>query len=114
MLFPADDDLLVRAADLNHVERRARGHAQSLALAHGEVVNAAVLADDFAICRDEIAGSIRQRLALLGEISIDKPLVVTAGDETDFLRVRLLCERKAMLAGKLADRRRPHFCYRNT
>ena len=42
----ADDDLARVSLDLNHVKRRTRGHAEALALAHGEVVDAAMLAND--------------------------------------------------------------------
>src|ERR1700686_3087253 len=103
MLFPADDYLLVRAADLDDVERRAGGNAESLALADGEVVNASVLAYDFAVCGDEIAGRLGQCLALLGEVGIDEALVVAARDEADFLRVRLLRESEAVMSREFAD-----------
>src|SRR5579863_8465688 len=76
MLFPADDDLLISAADLDDVERRAGGYAESLALADGEVVNAGVLAENFAGGGDEVAGGVGQGLALLGEVSVDEALVV--------------------------------------
>src|SRR6266536_1744309 len=59
MLFPADHDLLVRAADLDNVERRACGHAQSLTLTHGEIVNASMFADHFTTGSDKIAGCVR-------------------------------------------------------
>src|SRR6266567_3127280 len=103
MLFPADNHLLVRAADLDDVERRTRGDAKSLALAHSEVVNAAVLADDFSIRSDQIAGGVRQCLALLGKVGIDKALVVAAGDKANFLRVGLFGERQAVLASEFAN-----------
>ena len=48
----ADDDLALVALDLDHVERRTGGDAQALALAYGEVVNAVVLADYFAVGSD--------------------------------------------------------------
>ena len=93
----ADHHLASVSLDLNYVERRARGHAKSLALAHGEVVNAAVLAYDFAVGRDQFAGRVGQRLALLRQISVQKLLVVTAGDKADFLRVRLLGQGQSVL-----------------
>src|ERR1700722_4839240 len=103
IFFSADDDLLVRAADLNHVERRTGGHAESFALADGEVVNAVVLADDFAAGGDQLAGGVGQCFALFGEKSVDEALVIAAGDETDFLRVGLLGRGEAVLAGEVAD-----------
>ena len=86
----ADHDLARVSLDLNHVERRTRGYAKTLALAHGEVVDAAVLADDFAIGGDQLAGGIGQGLALLRKIGVEKLLVVAAGNKTDFLGVGLL------------------------
>jgi len=65
MLFAADNHLLLRAADLDDIERRAGGYAESLALADGEVVNARMLAEDFAAGRDQLAGGVGQGLALL-------------------------------------------------
>ena len=70
---------------------------KSLALSDGEVVNAAVLADDFAVGGDQLSGGIGQRLALLGQIGVEKVLVVAAGDKADFLRVGLLGQRQPVL-----------------
>src|SRR2546423_10167215 len=112
MLFTTDSDLLVGAADLDHIERRSGRYAKSLALANREIVNATVLADHVAVCGHQIAGSVGQSLALLREISIDKPLVVAPGNEANLLRVRLLCQRKAMLAGEIADLRLHHVAER--
>ena len=42
-------------------------------------------------------------LALLGEVGVDEALVVAAGDKANFLRVGLLREREAVLAGEFAD-----------
>src|SRR5271163_4016749 len=103
MLFPADYHPLVGAADLNHIERRAGGYAESLALANREIVNAVVRTDNFAIGCYQIAGGVGQRFTLIGEISVNEALVVAAGDETDFLRVGLPRQRKAVLARKVAD-----------
>ena len=66
-------------------------------------MNAGVLADDFAAGGDELAGGVGQGLALLGEIGVDKALVVAAGDEADFLRVGLFGDHEAVLAGEFAD-----------
>ena len=103
MIFPADHDLLVRAADLNHVERRSRSHAESLTLAHREIVDAGVLADDFAVRGDKVAGSVWQCFALLSEVGIDEALVIATRHEANFLRVRLLRERQPVLTRKFAD-----------
>ena len=103
MLIAADDDLLVGAADLDDIERRSRGHAESLALADGKVVNAGMLADHVAVCGDEVAGGVGQGSTLLGEVGVDETLVVAAGNETDLLGVGLLCEREAVLAGQFAN-----------
>src|SRR5256885_6883631 len=108
MLGIPDDDLLVGTADLNDVEGRAGGDAESLALADGEVVNAGVLANDFAAGCDKFAGGRGQRLALLGQVGVDEALVVAAGDEANFLRVRLLSERESVLAREFADFRLGH------
>ncbi len=80
----ADHHLAGVSLDLDHVKRRTRGHAKALALTHGEVVDAAMLANDFAVGRDQLAGSVGQRLALLGQIGVEKLLVVAAGNESRF------------------------------
>src|SRR6185295_5729539 len=98
----ADYHLSSVSLDLYYVKRRTSGDAQSLTLAHGEVVDAAMLAYDFAVGSDQFAGCVRQRLALLRQIGIEKLLVITAGDEADFLRVRLLRQSQTMLLGELA------------
>src|SRR5450755_2780801 len=102
MLFSADDDLLVRAADLDHVERRAGGYAESLALADREIVNASVLTDDVAVGGDEVASGVRQGLALLGEVGVDEALVVATGDKANLLRVGLFREGETVLAREFA------------
>ena len=104
MLLPAHDHLLIGAADLDNVEWRSRGHAQSLALADSEVVNAGVLADDFAVRGYQVTRRVGQSLALLGEIGVDETLVVAAGNEADFLRVGLLSECQSVLASEFANR----------
>ena len=83
--------------DLDHVERRTCRYAQSLALAHGEVVDAAMLAYDFAIGGNQFAGSVGQGLALLRQVGVEKLLVVAAGNKADFLRVGLLGQGQSML-----------------
>src|SRR5271167_4670830 len=103
MFFATHDNLLVGAADLDDVERRTRGHAESLTLAHSEVVNAAVFAEDFSVCSHQVARGVGQSLALLSEVSVDEALVVATGDEANFLGVGLLREREAMMAGQFAD-----------
>src|SRR6266496_2842096 len=109
MLFPAHDYLPARAADLDHVEWRSGGYAESLALSDGEIVNAAVRSDRLTVRSHEFARSIWQRLTLLGKVGIDKALVVAAGDEADFLRVGLLRERETMMAGECANFGLNHF-----
>ena len=105
----ADHHLASVSLDLNHVERRTSGHAQSLALAHGEVVNAAVLADDFAVGGDQFARGVGQRLALLRQIGVEKLLVVAAGDKADFLRVRLLRQGQPVLLAPVREPRASSF-----
>src|SRR5579864_8472544 len=112
MLVSADDDLLVGAADLDDVERRSGCNAESLALAYGEVVNAGMLADHFAVCGHQVACSIRQALSLLGEVGVDKALVIASGDEADFLRVGLLGNCQSVTMRSLADLRLGHISER--
>ena len=95
----ADHHLASVSLDLYYVEWRTSRDAQSLALAHGEVMDAAMLAYDFAVGSDQFARSVRQGLALLRQVSIEKLLVVTAGDKADFLRVRLLGQGQTVLVG---------------
>src|SRR5689334_22558531 len=111
-IIAADGHLAADAVDLDDVERRAGGDAQSLALADGEVVNAVMTAEDAAIAGDEFAGGVRELLALLGEIRVNEALVVAAGDEADLLRVGLFRQRQAVLAGELAHLRLAHFAQR--
>ena len=103
MLVSADDYLLIGSADLDDVERRSRRHAESLALADGEIVNAAVLADHFAARRHQFAGGVGQEPRLLGEIGVDEALVIAAGDKTDLLRIGLLGDGKPVLARQFAN-----------
>src|SRR5579863_6392215 len=112
MFVTTHDDLLLRAADLDHVQRRSSGDAKSLSLTDREVMNAGVLADDFTTCSHEFASCIRQRLTLLGEIGIDEALIVSAGDEADLLRVGLLGKRQTVLARKFAHLRLLHVSQR--
>src|SRR5947209_11485203 len=103
MLFPADSDLLIRAANLDDVERRSRGHAKPFALADGKVVNARVLPDHLTVCGYQVSGGVGQGLALLGQISVDEALVIAAADKAYLLRVRLLGEGQAMLVCQYTD-----------
>src|SRR5271169_3278801 len=103
MFFPTHHNPLVGAADLDDVERRARGHAESLTLAHGEVVNAAVFAEDFSVCGHQVARGVGQSLALLSEVSVDEALVVATGHEANLLGVGLLRERESMMASEFAN-----------
>src|SRR4029077_7457321 len=103
MLISAHDHLPVRTADLDHVERRSGSHPESLALAHGEVVDSGVLANDFSRRGHEVSGRVRQALALLGEVSINETLVVAAGHEADFLRIWLLSQSETVLASQFPD-----------
>src|SRR5262252_7777672 len=112
MLVPAHHHLPVRTTDLDHVEGRARGHAESLALANGEIVDAAVLADDCALGRNQFAGGVGEPLSLLGQISVDKALVVAPGNEANLLRVRLFGNSEAVLMCQFADLRLRHFADR--
>src|SRR5205807_2406234 len=67
-----------------------------------EIVNAAVFANYFAACCDEFTSSVRERLSLIREIRVDEALVVSAGDEADFLRVGLFGQSEPVLAGEIA------------
>src|SRR5215470_1242316 len=102
MLLLSYHDLPRVTLDLQDVQRRSSGYTKPLALTDSEVVDTRMLADYAAIGRDQLAGGIGQRLALLGEVSIEKILVVAARDETYLLRVRLLRQREAVLARKVA------------
>src|SRR5437660_9778439 len=112
MLVSADDHLLVGSADLDHIKRRPRCHTQPLALAYGEVVDAAVLADDFAAGGHQFASGVGQRLASVCKISVDEALIVAARDETDFLGIRLLRQRQTLLACELPHLRLRHVAQR--
>ncbi len=57
-----------------------------------------MLAHDFAVGRDQFAGRVGQRLALLREVSVQKFLVVATGDKANFLGVRLLSQGQARAA----------------
>src|ERR1022692_411041 len=103
MLIAADHHLLIRPVNLNHIERRSRRHAQALTLSDGEVVDAAVFADHFPARSYQLTRSVRQSLATLGEVRINKALIVAARDEADLLRVGLLRQRQPPLAGQLAN-----------
>ena len=74
----------------NHVERRAHRHAQSFALAHGEVLNALVLAQHASVSGDHLARR-RFRLALLlGQVSVDELAIASRGHKANLLTIRLL------------------------
>src|SRR5262249_15116781 len=80
----------------------------ALTLAHCEIVNALMVADHGAIGRHQFTGSIRQRFALLGQVGVDKALVISARDEADLLRVRLLRQGQAMAACEFTHLRLIH------
>src|SRR6185437_1646727 len=61
---------------------------------------------------DELAGGIRELLALLVEISVNKALVIAAGDKADLLRVRLLRQREPVLPRQFAHLRLAHMAQR--
>src|SRR5262249_56143883 len=52
--------------------------------------------------RRQFARGVRQRLTLLGEVGVDKALVIPSRNEADLLRVRLFRQRQPMLPGELA------------
>src|SRR5439155_22832809 len=81
ILLIADNHLARVALDLDHVERRACGHTESFSLSDGEVVNASVLANHLAVGGDYPPGVVVQRSATLGDIGVEKLLVVAAGNE---------------------------------
>src|SRR5262249_38491630 len=102
------DYLATIALNLDHVERRSCGNSQTLALSHREIVNAGVFTNYFAVGAYEFTRGIRQRFALLGEIGIEKGFVVSAGNKTNLLRIRLLRQGQTMLAGELTNLRFGH------
>src|SRR4029077_9390058 len=93
-----DHDLLVRAADLDHIKRRSRGQSESLALTNGEIVNARMLADHFTAGGHQFARGVGECATLLRQVGIEDELVIAAGDEAYLLRVRLFGERQTVLA----------------
>ena len=112
LIIAADGHLSAGAVDVDDVERRACGHAQSLALAHGEVVDAFMPAEHAPIGGDELAGGVRELLALLVEIGVNKALVIAAGDKADLLRVRLFRQREPVLPRQFAHLRLAHLAQR--
>ena len=60
-LARADHDAAARRIELDDIERRAGGDAQSLALADGEMNDALMPADDAAVEIDDVAGLDRVR-----------------------------------------------------
>src|SRR2546430_735223 len=81
LVVRADHNLMPVATQLDHVKRCAGSYSQSLALSHRKVVNARVLADDFAPRGDQFSRGIRQSLALLIEVGVDKALVIPTRNE---------------------------------
>src|SRR3984957_20810683 len=108
MLISADNHLLICAINLNYVERRPGGDAQAFALAYGEIMDAAVFANYFPARGYQFPGGIGQGLDTLGEIGIDKSLVIAAGYKTNFLRVRLFGQSQAVPSRQLANLRLRH------
>ena len=95
-------DAVAVGVDGEDIERRGGADAQALALADGEVGDAVVTAEDFAIGGDQLAGGVGERAALLFHVGGEELLVVTAGDEADLLGVGLFGQGQAMLAGHFA------------
>ena len=90
LVASANHDLLLVSANLQNVERRTGGYAQSLTLAHREVMDAAMLAHHLSRRGHQLAGGIGQRLALLSKVCVNKLLVIPAGNKTNLLRIGLL------------------------
>src|SRR5579864_1941322 len=80
-LIAADNHLPGVSLDLDHVERRSGRYAQALALTHGKVVNAAVLADHLATRGHQFSGGVVKRFSLLRELGIQEALVISAGNK---------------------------------
>ena len=99
----ADGDAAGVGVDLEDVEGIGSEDAEALALADGEVVDALVMAEGCAGGGDQLAGGVWDGLALLLEVVGDELLVVSAGDEADFLGVWLVGEGEMAFAGDLAD-----------
>src|ERR1700756_2412196 len=93
IIVSANSDLALRAIDVDDIERRTSGYAESLALADGEIVDAFMMPQHLAIGGDKFAGSIRQALTLFSEIGVNEPLVIAAGNKADFLRIGLFRQR---------------------
>ena len=73
MVVATDHHPLVGSVNLNYVEWRSGGHAQTLALSHSEVVNAGVLADDFAVRGYQVTRRVGQSLGFRGRIAASHP-----------------------------------------
>src|SRR5437667_11059023 len=70
-LLIADNYLARVALDLDHIERRTGGYAESLALSNCEVVNASVFANHLADGGDYFSRSLWQSVAALCEIEVE-------------------------------------------
>src|SRR5258708_8862512 len=73
-----------------------------------------MMAQDPAVRGHKFAGNVRKRISLLGHISVNELLVISAGDKTYLLRVRLLRQRQTILPRQLADLRLIHVAQRET
>src|SRR5450755_2038201 len=108
ILLITDHNLPSISLNLQNVQWRTGGHAQPLALANGEVMDATMFGDHLTVGRDQFARGVRQRVAPLGQVGLQELLVVATRDETNLLRVGLLRQGQAMLVGQLADLRLGH------
>src|SRR3954471_2938581 len=98
-IVPATDhNLALGAVDLQNVKRIPGRNAKALALSHGEVVDALMLADDLTSRSHQLTRGIRQRLARLLEIGINELGVVSTRHKADLLRVRLLSDLQSEFA----------------
>src|SRR5438105_14879986 len=89
-LIAADNHLPGVSLALAHVERRSGRYAQALALTHGKVVNAAVLAHDLPARGHALSAAVAPRSSALREIGITEALVISAWNNADSLGGGLL------------------------
>ncbi len=87
-------------------------NAQAAPLADGEVMNAGMPADHFAIGGDDFPARIGFRRALLLEIAVDEGRVVAVGDEANLLAVWLRRGRYAEFTRQFAHLRFLHAAQR--
>ncbi len=89
--------VLARASVAEHVQRLGRADAQTVALADGVGVRAAMLAEHGAGVVDDRAGQLAEAAVALEEVAVAR-----AGEEAQILRVGLARDGQAGIARQLA------------